>query len=157
MKGAGAAGGLGAGCLTFLQAELKPGIELVLDAVDFDRLLGKAALVITGEGRLDHQTLMGKAPEGVAKRARQHGVQCVAIGGSIQAATQPLLRKRFAAVEQLAAFAGSPQEAMRHGAQWLQRLAYARGPGWLDLAQSGTSTLLRRGVRKKRKRVRTVS
>ena len=83
VPGAGAAGGLGAGCLAFLKAALRPGIELVLDAIDFDTLLDGSALVLTGEGRLDEQTLMGKAPAGVAERARRRRTPCVAIGGSI--------------------------------------------------------------------------
>ncbi len=130
IPGAGAAGGLGAGCLAFLNAELKPGIELVLDTVGFDRMLSKARLVVTGEGCLDRQTLMGKAPAGVAKRAKKAGLRCVAIGGGIQAVALPALKKRFAAVEHLALFAGSPAQAMARGAYWLRRLAKERGSEW---------------------------
>lgn len=81
MAGAGAAGGMGAGCAAFLGAELRSGIEAVLDTVDFDRRLEGADLVITGEGRLDSQSLHGKVISGVAKRTR--GVPLVAVVGCV--------------------------------------------------------------------------
>ncbi len=82
--GAGAAGGLGGGLKAFLGAQLTPGIEMVLDAVGFDALVADADLVITGEGRLDRQTGMGKAPAGVMHAARRHGVPVIAIGGAVE-------------------------------------------------------------------------
>ncbi|MCY3023611.1 MAG: glycerate kinase [Planctomycetota bacterium] len=133
VPGAGAAGGLGAGCLAFLNASLKPGIELVLDALDFDRAIAGAALVITGEGRLDRQTLMGKAPAGVAARARRLGVPCVAIGGGVERGAEQALRGVFARLESLSAFAGSAEAAMREPARWLEDLAKARAEEWLTL------------------------
>jgi len=84
VPGAGAAGGLGAGLLVFLDAELKRGIDLVLDAVGFDRRLDGADLVITGEGKLDAQTLRAKLPLGVAKRAARRGVPVIAVGGAVE-------------------------------------------------------------------------
>lgn len=81
--GAGAAGGMGFAFLEFLGGELVPGIDMVLDAAGFDRELTDADLVITGEGRLDRQTCMGKAPGGVLRRAMKQGVPVVAIGGSV--------------------------------------------------------------------------
>lgn len=84
VPGAGAAGGCGAACLAFLKARLRPGIECVLDAVGFDALLQGADLVLTGEGRLDAQSLMGKAPQGIARRAKSRGVPVVALAGSVQ-------------------------------------------------------------------------
>lgn len=81
MAGAGAAGGMGAGCVAFLGAELRSGIEAVLDTVDFDRRLEGADLVITGEGRLDSQSLHGKVISGIAKRTR--GVPLVAVVGCV--------------------------------------------------------------------------
>ena len=83
VPGAGAAGGLGAGMLAFLDAELKPGIEMLLDSVGFDEMLEDASLVITGEGRLDGQSLAGKVPVGVARRAKAKGVPCIALCGCI--------------------------------------------------------------------------
>jgi glycerate kinase len=81
--GAGAAGGLGFGLMAFCDADLQPGVELALDALGADEVLDGAALVITAEGMLDSQTLAGKAPVGVARRARRHGVPVVAVGGAV--------------------------------------------------------------------------
>lgn len=81
--GSGAAGGMGAGCMAFLQAELRPGIEAVLDTVGFDACLEGTDLVITGEGRIDSQSLGGKVISGVAKRTRSRNIPLVALVGSI--------------------------------------------------------------------------
>ena len=75
MEGAGAAGGLGFAFLSFLGAELLPGIELVLDAVGMEKAMEGADLVFTGEGRLDQQTAMGKAPVGIARLAKKCGAE----------------------------------------------------------------------------------
>jgi len=82
--GAGAAGGLGFGLRALCGARLRPGAELVLEMLDFDRHLAGADLVLTAEGRLDSQTLAGKAPALVAARARQAGIPCIAIAGSLE-------------------------------------------------------------------------
>jgi len=79
----GAAGGLGAGAFCFLSAELKMGIDVVLETADFDRQLLDADLVITGEGKLDKQSLRGKAVIGIAKRAKAKNVPVIAIVGDI--------------------------------------------------------------------------
>jgi glycerate kinase len=79
--GAGAAGGVGFAALAVLGAQARPGIELVLDLVDFDAALDGAALVIIGEGSLDTQTLAGKAPVGVARAAARRGIPVVAVAG----------------------------------------------------------------------------
>jgi glycerate 2-kinase len=78
--GAGAAGGVGFGALV-LGGQLRSGIELVLDLIDFDATLAGADLVITGEGSLDEQTLAGKAPAGVAAAARRRGIPVIAVAG----------------------------------------------------------------------------
>ena len=83
LPGAGAAGGMGAGAVAFLSGCLRPGIETVLDIVDFDRLVRGARLVITGEGRLDGQSLRGKVVAGVARHASAAGVPTVAIVGAV--------------------------------------------------------------------------
>ncbi len=82
LPGGGAAGGFGAGSVAFLGARLQMGIEAVLDLTDFDRLAADAYLVITGEGRLDSQSLRGKVVVGVARRARALSVPVVALVGS---------------------------------------------------------------------------
>ena len=81
--GAGAAGGFGAACIAFLGGTLCSGIDAVLDMVEFDRLLDGADLVITGEGRIDSQSVHGKAISGIAARTRKKNVPLVAIAGCI--------------------------------------------------------------------------
>lgn len=82
--GAGAAGGLAGGFIAMLGATVRSGIDLVLDLAGFDAAVADADLVITGEGRLDTQTAMGKAPWGIMRRASAAGVPTVAIGGSVE-------------------------------------------------------------------------
>ena len=81
LSGAGAAGGLGGGLVAFLNGKLSPGIDMILEKVGLEKELKNADFVITGEGRLDHQTAMGKAPIGVAKLAKKHGAKVIAIAG----------------------------------------------------------------------------
>lgn len=83
IRGGGAAGGMGAGACAFLGAELKKGIDYILDIMEFDELLEGCDLVITGEGRLDMQSLMGKVASGVGRRAAARGVPAVAVVGCI--------------------------------------------------------------------------
>lgn len=81
--GAGAAGGLGFAFKSFLNGELLPGVEIVLRETGFYDCLDGADLVITGEGRLDAQTVMGKAPAGVAKAAKERGIPVIAFSGCV--------------------------------------------------------------------------
>ena len=87
--GAGAAGGAGAGMMAYLHARMVPGAELLLDALDFDKLIADADLVITGEGRMDEQTLMGKLPLRVLRRATAHGIPVIALAGSVSVTDNP--------------------------------------------------------------------
>lgn len=82
-EGAGAAGGLGFALLSYLNARLTPGIELILEAIELEKEVQDADIVITGEGRLDHQTAMGKAPVGVARLAKKYGARVIAFAGSV--------------------------------------------------------------------------
>lgn len=83
LAGAGAAGGLGAALLGLLQATLKPGIDIVMEAVDLATHVADADLVITGEGRIDSQTIYGKTPAGVARVAQAHHCPVIGIAGSL--------------------------------------------------------------------------
>ena len=83
VPGAGAAGGMGGGSLAFWDGQLQMGIQTVLDTVGFDELVQGAKLVFIGEGRLDSQSLRGKVIDGVAKRAKKHGVPVVAVVGAV--------------------------------------------------------------------------
>lgn len=82
VSGAGAAGGLGAGLLAFCGARMERGIEYVLDAIGLEDAMEGVDLVLTGEGRMDAQSAFGKAPVGVARRAKCHGIPVVAVVGS---------------------------------------------------------------------------
>jgi glycerate kinase len=83
VPGAGAAGGAGFGFMALAGARLRPGAELILEALAFDRRLEGADLIVTGEGRLDKQTLAGKAPFAVARAGRRRGIPVVAVAGSL--------------------------------------------------------------------------
>jgi glycerate kinase len=83
IPGSGAAGGMGAGLVAFLGAKLKPGIDLVLDCVGFDQIIADAALVITGEGKIDGQSLRGKVPIGIGNRAKERQIPVIAVVGDI--------------------------------------------------------------------------
>lgn len=96
--GAGAAGGLGAGLLFFTPAVLRPGISVVLESIGFERLLQDVDLVLTGEGRTDAQTAMGKAPMGVADLARQQGLPVICLSGSLGAGAESLLDRGMSAL-----------------------------------------------------------
>jgi len=84
VPGSGAAGGIGSAFLAFLNAELKSGINIILDAIDFEHQIKGADLVITGEGRFDSQSIRGKAPIGVAKCAKRNRCLVFMIAGSVE-------------------------------------------------------------------------
>ncbi len=113
VPGAGAAGGLGAGLLAFCDAQLQPGIDIVLDIV---KLAGKAAgaeLIITGEGKIDSQTAFGKAPIGALRVGQQLGIPVIAIGGSVASDASQLNEYGFAALFSILQQPMSLAEAMR--------------------------------------------
>lgn len=115
IPGAGAAGGLGAGLIAFLGARLRSGIDLVCDALGFDEKLHGAGLVITGEGRMDGQTVHNKAPIGVARRGKRHGIRVIAVVGSLGPGYGAVFQHGIAAVEAAsppgAPLPTTPQEA----------------------------------------------
>ncbi|RGI48399.1 MULTISPECIES: glycerate kinase family protein [unclassified Roseburia] len=84
LPGAGAAGGLGFAFASYLDGDLRPGVEIVLDAVLPEKELSEADIVVTGEGRFDGQTAMGKAPVGIAKRAKEKDCMVLVFAGSIE-------------------------------------------------------------------------
>ncbi|WP_434990602.1 glycerate kinase [Xanthomonas melonis] len=141
LPGGGAAGGLGAGLVAFLGAQLRPGVEIVMQALGLEALIANADLVITGEGRLDSQSLQGKTPLGVAQLARRHARPVIAIAGCLGDGAGRLhahgIDAMFAAVhgactleQALAEAAGNVRIAARNAAAALQvgmRLA-ARSP-----------------------------
>jgi glycerate kinase len=98
MEGAGAAGGLGGGFKALLGALLERGIDMVLAAMNFDAIIEGSDIVVTGEGRIDYQTVMGKAPSGVLKAATKQGIPTIAIGGGI-AWCEELRKSGFSTIE----------------------------------------------------------
>jgi glycerate kinase len=115
--GAGAAGGLGFGLMSFCSAELRPGFEVVADAVELEEKIKRADVVITGEGKLDRQTLEGKAPAGVALLARKFGKRVFAIVG--RAATDQQVRDIFDGVYELGGSIPQARELLRERAREL--------------------------------------
>jgi len=83
VPGSGAAGGLGGGLMAFVNGQLRPGVDIVIDSVKLARRIKGCDLVITGEGRMDHQTAFGKTPAGVARVAKEQGLPVVAICGCL--------------------------------------------------------------------------
>ncbi|KIQ85212.1 glycerate kinase [Bacillus sp. L_1B0_8] len=98
IPGAGAAGGMGAAVISVLKGDLRRGIEIVLDYTNFDKHIEGATLIITGEGRIDEQTAYGKAPVGVAGRAKRLSVPVIAIGGSVSSDYPAVYEKGIDAV-----------------------------------------------------------
>ena len=111
IPGTGAAGGLGGGFVAFLNAELKPGIEMVLQAIDFDKHLLNSDLVITAEGKLDKQTAMGKAASGILDAASQKKIPVIAIGGTVED-KEVLLKRGFSSLFSTTPSTMSLKEAM---------------------------------------------
>ena len=89
IPGVGAAGGLGAGFLAFLNSTLKSGIHLLLDLFSFEDMLMNCSYLITGEGKIDHQSFMGKVLDGMISRAKKFDVKVIAIGGSVDYSSLP--------------------------------------------------------------------
>lgn len=123
--GSGAAGGLGAGLVAFLNAELRRGVELVLEAIQFDRILRGADLVITGEGKIDEQTAQGKAPWGVATAAKRRRIPVIAFSGAVLSHPSEKLRQRFDVILSIAPAGVSLQYSMRHAGRLLEKATAA--------------------------------
>ncbi len=133
LPGAGAAGGVGFAAMGVLRAEMRPGIELILDLVGFDALLPGACLVVTGEGSLDQQSLHGKAPVGVAAAAARHGLETIAVAGRTTLSAHELRAGGIQAVYPLTSLEGDPAVCMREAGRLVERLAETViGPEWLD-------------------------
>jgi glycerate kinase len=123
--GAGAAGGTGFGLLSladrFRSLDLVPGIDVVMTAADFDGKLARAGLVVTGEGRIDAQTAFGKTALGVARRAAEAGVPCVAVGGGVTVEGIDALAALDVVVVPVVERPQSVEEAMAAGTAPLER------------------------------------
>jgi glycerate 2-kinase len=128
----GAAGGVGFAALAVLQAELRPGIELIMDLIEFDALLPGARLVITGEGSLDQQSLHGKAPVGVAAAAAPHSVPTIAVAGICTLSTEDLQAGGLRAAYALIDLEPDAAVCIRDAGRLLEQLAATVvAPAWL--------------------------
>ena len=123
VAGAGAAGGLGYALVQFLNARMAPGIDLVLEAVCFDEQLQGADLVITGEGRVDGQSLSGKTPVGVARWAKRHDLPVIALCGSIGAGAEGVHKVGIDALFTVVPGVCTLDDAMAEAAANLERTA----------------------------------
>ena len=123
--GSGAAGGVGFAALAVLGAQARPGIELVLELVDFDAALDGAALVVTGEGSLDTQTLAGKAPAGVARAAIGRGIPVVAVVGRSTLTEGQLATIGISRVYPLSDLEPDPARSSAEASTLLQRVGQA--------------------------------
>lgn len=123
VPGAGAAGGLGAGFLFFTGARLQSGVQIVLEAVDFGRLVREADLVITGEGNTDHQTARGKAPVGVARIAKQFDVPVVCLSGGLGDGSDEVLDEGIDALASIVDGPASLDECIASARELLQAAA----------------------------------
>lgn len=125
LPGAGAAGGLGAGLVVFCKAELRPGFEVVAETSRLAERIARADLVIAGEGKLDRQSLHGKAPVGVGRLANAAGKPCWAVAGTRDAALDDaaLAAEGIRGAIALDQLAGSREASMAHAAEHLAHAA----------------------------------
>jgi glycerate kinase len=135
LPGAGAAGGLGGGLVAFCGAELRRGVDIVIEATRLERHLKGARVVITGEGRLDSQTPYGKAPAGVGQLAARHGIPVIAIGGGLADDARVVFAHGIDAIEAAVARPMSLEDA------------FARASANLEAAGERVARLLALGAR----------
>jgi glycerate kinase len=121
--GTGAAGSLGYGLMAFCGAKMKPGIETVMDSVGMDKLLNGCDLVITGEGKIDGQSVFGKVPVGVAQRAKKYGVPVLAIVGDIGNGAEAVYQYGIDSIMSTVNKAMPLSDAIAHGGDLLEEAA----------------------------------
>ena len=118
VEGAGAAGGLGAALKVFLNADMRSGIDTVLDLIGFDRLIDGADLIVTGEGRADRQSCFGKVMQGVGERAKAKGVPVIGLCGSIGEGADGLLEHGVTELISLSNSSVSIEEAISNAEKY---------------------------------------
>ena len=134
VPGAGAAGGLGFGLMSFCNAKLVGGFELIAEVSGLEARIARSTLVITGEGRVDSQTLCGKGPAGVAAMARRHGVPVVAVAGAVEDAQA--VRDCFTEAYAIKPAAMPLEEAMRRGAELIEETVVRHIQRFRELASA---------------------
>lgn len=123
VPGAGAAGGLGGGLLAFMQADLKRGVDIVIEATRLSQLVADADLVITGEGKIDSQTIFGKTPIGVARTAKNHSIPVIAIAGNAASDSNVVYEHGIDAVFSIVPGVVSLQKAFQNAEDYVERTA----------------------------------
>ena len=131
IPGAGAAGGIAAGAMVFLHARIRPGIQTLMDLVGFDEFAQKADLILTGEGKMDMQTLSGKVIYGVAMAAQQLGKPLGVICGASEVSTADIEKLGIARVLPVMNGTVPLDEAMQDAAKWVSLRAYELMADWL--------------------------
>jgi len=114
IPGAGAAGGLGAGAVVFLNARLISGIKLVMDITKFEDHLKTASLIFTGEGKIDDQTFQGKVIDGVTQLAKKYNIPVITVCGDLKINDQELKSHGIQAAQSLMSYYGSVEKAMKN-------------------------------------------
>lgn len=127
VPGAGAAGGLGFGVLAFLGGQLTSGIDKVIDLVGLKSVISNSDLVITGEGRIDRQTLSGKLPMGVAKLAKSAKVPVIAVAGSVSGDLKPLYDAGFDLIVSTTTSPMTVSSAIEQAPQLIEQTGYRLG------------------------------
>ncbi|ACL71040.1 glycerate kinase [Halothermothrix orenii] len=123
IPGAGAAGGLGAGLVAFTGAELRSGVEIVMEANHFTDKLNGVDLVITGEGKIDGQTITGKTPIGVARKAKERGIPVIGIAGTLGDDADLVLEEGIDAIFSIMERPVTLKEALKYTETWLESTA----------------------------------
>ncbi|MFQ6370457.1 glycerate kinase [Shewanella sp. YIC-542] len=121
--GAGAAGGMGLGVMAFLGGKLRPGIDIVMEAVKLDEKLAGASLVITGEGRIDGQTIFGKTPMGVLRLAKARQIPVIGIAGCLGDGAEKVLEHGMSAIFDIIPAATALEHALQHARTNLHQTA----------------------------------
>jgi len=125
IPGAGAAGGLGAGLLAFAGGKLQPGLDLVLEVLKMEEILASGLdLVITGEGSINQQSLYGKVPVGLARRAKRYGIPVVAIVGSIGPGAEAVYQHGIDAVISIAPGPITLEESLSRAGELIREAAH---------------------------------
>ncbi len=134
LPGTGAAGGVGAGLAALFNARIVPGFETIADLMGLDRLIARADLVVTGEGKVDAQTLHGKAPLGVARLAHRAGVPVLVVGGAIEPEAEALRAEGVVGFFPIVTGPMALPEAMVRGRELMRvtgrRIGYMLGYSW---------------------------
>ncbi|SFZ89622.1 glycerate kinase [Flaviramulus basaltis] len=122
IKGSGAAGGMGAGAMVFLNAELKSGIDLVKDLIGFDKRIQGANWIITGEGKLDNQTLSGKTIQGVLTSAKKYQIPVAALCGSVSLLNEDAKKLGISYSDAVINQAKNLDDAMKNSSKYLSKM-----------------------------------